>query len=65
VHDVIGEVVKNINDNCDFLHNVDRQIVVNVAFNMLLAAVTCLKHEGFHEERNGGLYIHFKNKWCE
>jgi len=48
---VIAEVVRNIGQNCDFLKSVDSQIVLNTVFNMLLAGVTCLKHRGFHEER--------------
>ena len=50
-HAVMAEVVKNIEANRDFLRSVDRQFVVAAVFNMLVAAVTCLKHEGFHEER--------------
>ena len=29
----------------------DRSVVLGSVFNMLVAGVTCLKHEGFHEER--------------
>jgi Protein of unknown function (DUF2971) len=50
-HDVIREVIKNLNDNMEFLKSIDRQAVVNMAFYMLLAGVVCLKHEGFREER--------------
>jgi hypothetical protein len=51
VHGVIREVVNNIETNTDFLCSVDREKLVGIVFNMLLAAVTCLKHEGFQEER--------------
>jgi hypothetical protein len=34
----------------DFLRLVDRSIVVERIFSMLVAGVTCLKHEGFREE---------------
>jgi hypothetical protein len=51
VDDVICEVITNIKNNCDFLRSIDRQIIIGVVFNMFLAAVTCLKHEGFHEEK--------------
>ncbi len=51
VHGVIDRVIKNIDENRKFLHSVDRRFVVASAFTMLLAAATCLKHEGFHEER--------------
>jgi Protein of unknown function (DUF2971) len=46
----IYEVIENINANRDFLRTVDRKIVVETVFNMLLTGVTCLKHEGFREE---------------
>jgi len=49
-HAVIEEVVKNIRENCDFLRSVERQASVSTVFVMLLAGVTCLKHEGFKEE---------------
>jgi hypothetical protein len=50
-HAVINEVVKNIETNCAFLASVNPQLIIDVVFNMLVAAVTCLKHEGFREER--------------
>jgi len=50
VHNVIYEVAGNIEANGDFLRSLDRGIVVNLVFRMLLAGVTCLKHEGFREE---------------
>lgn len=50
VHNVITDVIKNIDANAGFLHGLDRQVIVNYAFQMLLAGVTCLKHEGFREE---------------
>lgn len=51
VHNVIGNVITNIETNADFLRSVDRQVIVAYVFSMLLAGVTCLKHEGFGEER--------------
>jgi len=33
------------------LRSIDRQVIVGNVFQMLLAGVTCLKHEGFAEER--------------
>ena len=51
VHSVIGDVITNIGTSADFLRSVDRQVIVNNVFAMLLAGVTCLKHEGFGEER--------------
>jgi Protein of unknown function (DUF2971) len=50
-HAVLHEIVKNINASHDFLRSVDRAIVIQTVFYMLVAAVTCLKHEGFREER--------------
>ena len=34
-----------------FLSSCDRQLILYYVFTTLLAAVTCLKHEGFREER--------------
>jgi len=50
-HEVIREVIKNLNDNVEFLKSIDRQTVIGMVFYMLLAGVVCLKHEGFREER--------------
>jgi Protein of unknown function (DUF2971) len=50
-HAVIEEVIKNIETNREFLRSIDRQEIVGTVFTMLLAGVTCLKHEGFREER--------------
>jgi len=50
-HAVIHEVISNVAANRDFLCSVDNETIINCVFNMLLAAVACLKHEGFHEER--------------
>jgi Protein of unknown function (DUF2971) len=49
--DVLNEVVRNIGQNVEFLRSIDRQVLVAMVFNMVLAAVTCLKHEGFSEEQ--------------
>ena len=51
VHGVIREVIDNINKETDFLKIVERPIIVTMIFNMFLGATVCLKHEGFHEER--------------
>jgi hypothetical protein len=50
-HNTIHEVIRNIGQNCDFIRSIDRQIVANTVFYMFVAAATCLKHEGFREER--------------
>jgi len=51
VHAEFDTVTTNIRQNCDFLRSIERSHIVGSIFNMLLAGVTCLKHEGFHEER--------------
>lgn len=51
VHSVMDDVICNIGCRTEFLSLLDRQVVIFNVFQMLLAAVTCLKHEGFHEER--------------
>ena len=48
---MIEEVIANLGTSRDFLRSIDRQVVVGTVFIMLLAGVTCLKHEGFREER--------------
>src|SRR5207248_2316854 len=50
-HGVLATVVDNIQTHREFLAGVDRSMLVGAVFNMLVAAVTCLKHEGFNEER--------------
>jgi hypothetical protein len=48
---VIDSVIEEVSRNQDFLRAVDPNIILGMIFNMLAAAVTCLKHEGFAEER--------------
>jgi len=62
VHNVIGNVITNIEADADFLRSIDRQVIVNNVFVMLLAGVTCLKHEGFGEEREWRA-IYSPNRW--
>ena len=50
-HDVLLEVIANVNAECSFLRTLDRPLIVRIIFGMLLAGVVCLKHEGFREER--------------
>ncbi len=47
IYDVINEVNQNIRTSGAFLSGTDYQKVVQMAFYMLLASATCLKHEGF------------------
>jgi hypothetical protein len=44
-------VIQNIDANREFLRGIDRKMLIGNVFAMLVAAVVCLKHEGFHEER--------------
>jgi hypothetical protein len=50
-HEVLEEVIENIRKNCDYIRTVERSVLVRTVFMMLLAGVVCLKHAGFHEER--------------
>jgi hypothetical protein len=50
-HDVINGVIQNVAMNVDFLKSIPRQMLMGTIFNMLVAGVSCLKHEGFAEER--------------
>ena len=50
-YEILSAIPRFVLDNGDFIRSVDRQIVLNSVFDMLVANVTCLKHEGFHEER--------------
>lgn len=51
IQTVFREVVENVNRKQDFLRTVSQQELVANIFLMLIASVTCLKHRGFHEER--------------
>ena len=62
VKEEFQKVLKNIYDNQEFLKSVGRQNMVNRVYNMLIAGVTCLKHDGFKEEREWRL-IYAPNRW--
>lgn len=47
----IDSVIRAIRENEDLLRSTDRSQIVGIVFNMLVAGVVCLKHEGFREER--------------
>lgn len=55
-------VLQNIRDNRDFLKSVGSERLINSVYNALVAGVTCLKHEGFKEEREWRL-IYAPNRW--
>ena len=48
---LVPEVIQNVIQNELFLKTAERQEIVNWIFHMLLWGVICIKHEGFHEER--------------
>ncbi|OGS91526.1 MAG: hypothetical protein A2Z95_09610 [Gallionellales bacterium GWA2_60_18] len=50
VYNEINAVISNVQNNREFLSSVDRSMLLARVFNMLVAGVTCLKHEGFGEE---------------
>jgi hypothetical protein len=56
------QVVANIRDSCKFLKSIGRSRILQSVFNMLVAGVTCLKHEGFKEEREWRL-IYAPKRW--
>ncbi len=62
VHRQFLQVVKNIRDNSEFIQSAGRPRIVTSVFNMLVAGVTCLKHEGFKEEREWRL-IYSPKRW--
>lgn len=51
VHEQLVSITQSISQNVDFLQSVGRHVVVDTIFTMLITAVVCLKHRGFHEER--------------
>jgi hypothetical protein len=61
-HLVWEEVTENIRANSALLREVDRLAVINSVFVTLLVGVVCLKHEGFHEEREWRAIYHPK-RW--
>lgn len=51
IYEELHRVINNVRTNSDFLRSVNRQILVHIITHMLIVTVVCLKHEGFHEER--------------
>jgi hypothetical protein len=49
--EILSEVRDNVVDQVEYLRDRGRQAVVDQVFSMLLGAVTCVKHDGFEEER--------------
>ena len=50
-HGVIDQVVANVQTNRDYLRTLKREVLVQLVFQMFASGIVCLKHEGFHEER--------------
>jgi hypothetical protein len=63
VYDEMEKIVQNIRNNAKFLATLNRAELVGRIFNMFVAAVACLKHEGFREEREWRV-IYFPNRGC-
>jgi len=59
----IDQVISNVKSNRDFLKTVEPDMLINHVFNMLVTNVTCLKHEGFKEEREWRA-IYSPNRWA-
>jgi hypothetical protein len=47
----LQSVRSNVRSNIDFLRSIDPQRIVAQLLAMLMTNVSCLKHEGFHEEK--------------
>jgi hypothetical protein len=56
------QIGKNVRDNTEFLKSLEGPRIRQAVFNTLVAAVTCLKHEGFKEEREWRL-IYGPRRW--
>lgn len=50
-HKDLEEVIGNVRANREYLRKIGRDVLVRIVFNTFLFRVVCLKHEGFHEER--------------
>ena len=45
--------IDSIQSNQSFLQTLDRSRLLGQVFTMLIAAVACMKHEGFHRSASG------------
>ena len=50
-HGVIDQVIANVRANREYLRTVKRETLALMVFQMFASGISCLKHEGFHEER--------------
>jgi hypothetical protein len=62
VHEILEEVIGNIRANREYLRTIGRDALVRLVFMTLLSGVVCLKHQGFHEEREWRA-IYAPNRW--
>jgi hypothetical protein len=62
VHEQLESVIQNIRAESEFLRSRDRKDLLGWLFTMLIAGVTCLKHPGFHEEREWRV-VYSPNRW--
>jgi len=51
VREELDRVISNVRESAAYLKQLPTQFVTGTLYGMLLSAVTCLKHPGFHEER--------------
>lgn len=51
VHAEMVSVIGNVRKNIEFLRSVGKEALIAYTLMMLITGVTCVKHEGFHEER--------------
>jgi hypothetical protein len=50
-HEVMDQVLANVRASRDYLSTLSREVLVRLVHHTLSAGIVCLKHEGFHEER--------------
>jgi Protein of unknown function (DUF2971) len=50
-HAVVDQVIANVQANRDYLRTLGREYLALVVFQIFASGIVCLKHEGFHEER--------------
>jgi hypothetical protein len=51
VHETLLSIIDNFNTETELLRTIEKQRIISFVFTMLLASAACIKHEGFHEER--------------
>jgi hypothetical protein len=56
VNEVMRSIIESARKEAEFLKTVDRQMIIDHIFQMLLAAVACLKHEGSKKKLSGGSF---------